>query len=336
MAHLTVEEICQALAAEGVKTSERTIARQIAHLKQNDPKTYNRCVQQDGRKLVYKKDIILPYLRDFYSHKKVKPEQFSRAGAAKAAPVKKQTGARVPEPLIRKNYKPAEPEADEKLQQLLKEPLPLFTLDAELKKIFDSITQPAARARCELAISICSKYATGLDSLDYCCTAYGVPARTFWDWRCNIAEIAHLFKKCKARRRKNRAELVVAAAEDSLYQLVQGVRWEQVSTTYEDRLEPDGSVTSVPKGRASRNMFILPSLGAIVYALNNRAPTRWKNQQNLAVTPPPAASADDLTKLPDADLFEMVKAYVAQNPEAAQYLQNITQTDGNTSATVIG
>lgn len=318
--YLTAEEIVSALEAEGHETSKRTVDRQLAWIKANDADNYNRMVKHEGKKLLYKQPLILPYLKEFKQNKKLAAKPTAKADKVEQKkaqqPVEEQsTRKRSKQQRTATNSNYREPEnVEAKLEDLLNAPHLLFEPDEVTRDTYSKLNG-LDKLRYEYAISICAEYSLGLNNLEYCCTKYNIPVKTFWYWRTRIADIALLFKNARRKCNRARSELLQDAAESSLMKLVQGHEYIETTTIYQREATADGQFVEVVKEQRKTNKVVLPSLGAAIFTATNRAPKRWKNRQYIAKETAPEKPADGLQKYTEAELLAIAMQNLGLTPD---------------------
>lgn len=310
MDFLSIEDICAI-----VDISLPTVNRRILWLKKNDRALYDKAVRTDGKKKVYSKTLVIPFLEDFKVHAKTAKQQGAKsrkdkgsAAAKKNSPsstgkAKKESAAaksrkEEPAPAAKKSAGPKKRPGDEarpgyyqpKGEQpaihpyLLHEPDLLFHPDDEIQKAYRAITDKALKERFEITVAVCNDYATGVYTLGQACNKNGVSEASIYNWMNRYDLIQAVVIRAKKEFRKNLGLRMQEEAELNLYKLVAGQEYDEVQQTYIEVEEPDGSITRLPKGRRTTNKKILPNLGAIIFTLTNKMPKDWKNRQQFEAT----------------------------------------------------
>lgn len=149
---------------------------------------------------------------------------------------------------------------------------------------------------------ICKGIAEGQTEKDSCLAA-GISVATFHLWLSQKVEFSEAVKKAKKDYQDWLDKHLLEDAERGLMRLVCGEEYVETTTEYETI---DGKL--VVKKKKEVNKRILPNTTAIIFALTNRAPEKWKNRLSQDVNgkiQTESKSDISLANVPD-DLLEKV------------------------------
>lgn len=149
---------------------------------------------------------------------------------------------------------------------------------------------------------ICKGIAEGKTEKDSCAAA-GISVSQFHFWLNNRPEFAEAVKKAKQDYQDWLDKHLLEDAERGLMRLVCGEEYVETTTEYE---RINGEL--VVKKKKEVNKRILPNTTAIIFALTNRAPEKWKNRLSQDVNgkiQTESKSDVSLANVPD-DLLEKV------------------------------
>ncbi|QCR24503.1 hypothetical protein [Pontibacter sp. SGAir0037] len=319
MAFLTIDQLFSMLIGQGVKTSKRTIERQISYLKRTDQTLYRAATRQESRRFVYEESLLIPYLRDF-KHEVAKHNTVE--GSKKQniqAPVKKHVTPVKNVLVSLSSYKFSQGKREALLSEILAEHTPLLD-EVSIREMRESLSSPKDRDRFGLALAICSEYALGLDSIAACCQKAGVPYQTFWRWRKEVREIRALYKIGKRKSGKAKSRQVLEAAETGLLKLVKGFKYTRKEAYYAHSLLPDGTVAKHLKTSKETTVQVPPSLGAVLFTLTNLDPKRWRDTRRIPFPAPPSPKPEDVTNRSDKELLETILYLVQHTPNLREQL----------------
>lgn len=134
----------------------------------------------------------------------------------------------------------------------------------------------------ETVIRICEEYARGENTIDSICKAYGVPYSTFYGWVTEgepgyIEGIENHYKKAKSKSDQIYMDRLSRKAKTALEKRVEGYETEEkVQET--DIIERDGRVIQVPKKLKLTKKTVGPDTTAIIFALKNTDPEKFKDR----------------------------------------------------------
>lgn len=149
---------------------------------------------------------------------------------------------------------------------------------------------------------ICKGIAEGKSEKDACFAA-GITTTTFHSWLASKNEFKEAIKRAKQDYQDWFDKHILEDAERGLMRLVCGEEYVETTTEYETI---DGQL--VVKKKKEVNKKILPNTTAIIFALTNRAPEKWKNRLSQDVNgkiQTESKSDISLANVPD-DLLEKV------------------------------
>lgn len=154
----------------------------------------------------------------------------------------------------------------------------------------------------ERVAKICKGISEGQTEKDSCLTA-GISVATFHLWLSQKVEFSEAVKKAKQDYQNWLDKHLLEDAERGLMRLVCGEEYVETTTEYETI---NGEL--VVKKKKEVNKRILPNTTAIIFALTNRAPEKWKNRLSQDVNgkiQTESKSDVSLANVPD-DLLEKV------------------------------
>ena len=114
------------------------------------------------------------------------------------------------------------------------------------------------------------------DSYKNACKFAGISQETFCEWRRTRIEFSELIKKAEETFRLN----VQSELEASLWDRAKGITKVE-ETTVEFLPGPDGK--PIIAKQVKKEKTLPPDTGALIFALTNIAPERWKNRQRQDV-----------------------------------------------------
>lgn len=120
------------------------------------------------------------------------------------------------------------------------------------------------------------------------CVKAGVKEKTFYQWRAQKSEFADLVKKAHEKYR----ETLQHKLENALWKKATGYAETETETEYTQ--DKDGNL--VVRRRKLREKRYSPDTAALIFALCNIAPQKWKNMRNI--------QSEDITDRPQEDLTE--------------------------------
>lgn len=135
------------------------------------------------------------------------------------------------------------------------------------------------------------------------CIAAGITTTAFHNWLASKNEFVEAVKRAKQDYQDWIDKHLLEDAERGLMRLVNGEEYIETTTEYETI---DGKL--IVKKKKEVNKKVLPNTTAIIFALTNRAPDKWKNRLSQDVNgkiQTEAKSDISLANVPD-DLLEKV------------------------------
>lgn len=150
---------------------------------------------------------------------------------------------------------------------------------------------------------ICKGISEGRTEKDSCFAA-GISVSQFHFWLNAKPEFAEAVKRAKQQYQDWFDNHLLEDAERGLLRLVCGEEYTVTTTEYEN----DGTGQPRIKKQKTENKKILPNVTAIIFALTNRAPEKWKNRLSQDVNgkiQTESKSDVSLANVPD-DLLEKV------------------------------
>lgn len=149
---------------------------------------------------------------------------------------------------------------------------------------------------------ICKGLSEGKPEID-CCKKAGISVPTFHRWLDEKKEFQEAVKNAKAKFQEWYDNHLLEDAERGLLRLICGEEYVETTTEYES---VGGKL--VEKKKKTINKKVLPNTTAIIFALTNRAPEKWKNRLSQDVNgkiQTEQKSDVSLANVPD-DLLEKV------------------------------
>lgn len=129
------------------------------------------------------------------------------------------------------------------------------------------------------------------------CRAAGITLDCMVKWRKKYPEFDLMVKEAESRRR----EKIQNEIEASLFDKAKGMKITESKTEY--IAGPEGSPIIAKQIKTEKT--IPPDTAAIIFALTNLAPEKWKNYQKTEQTDTTSENKDaDLSKLSDSELAE--------------------------------
>lgn len=126
----------------------------------------------------------------------------------------------------------------------------------------------------EIVERICNNIRDG-DTQKDAAAREGVAESTLYDWLANKVEFMEAVKKAKEDFQKT----IVGKLEKSLYKKALG--YSETETEEEYYFTKDGARITT-KGK-KKTKHIQPDTGALIFALTNLAPDKWKNKQKQEI-----------------------------------------------------
>jgi len=137
--------------------------------------------------------------------------------------------------------------------------------------------------RIEVAEKICNLYAEGQLTIESCCDACGIVYRTFKEWvdradeNDEYSEVAEHYKRAKSKSEEIYMDRLSRKAKTALEKRVEGYETEEkVQET--EIIERDGKVIQVPKKLKLTKKTVGPDTTAIIFALKNTDPEKFKDR----------------------------------------------------------
>lgn len=122
--------------------------------------------------------------------------------------------------------------------------------------------------------TICSYIRDG-DSKKLACKRAGIGESTFYEWMQGKTEFAESIKKAEAEF----TATITGKLEASLWKRATGYEVTETETEYFTDKEGNQRIKSQKK----KVKHIQPDTGALIFALTNVAPDKWKNKQDSSV-----------------------------------------------------
>lgn len=144
------------------------------------------------------------------------------------------------------------------------------------------------------------------DSVELICKKIGISRDCFYRWRKTKNDFSELLDEAKKSFLKGIGEKL----EASLFKRATGYEVEETETEYID----DGTGTPVIKSQKRKKKHIAPDTGALIFALTNIAPERWKNRQRV--------ENEDITEREDTDNRQFENLPEELQDRIADYLQD--------------
>lgn len=152
---------------------------------------------------------------------------------------------------------------------------------------------------------ILEDYKTGQYSLPECITRHNVSQNDFWYWIHNRPLFNSLFDECYKRHKKAFNVYLRELAKESLKKMVTGYDKVMESTSFMQKMGPNGEVIQIPQERRVQQKHVMPNVNAIMFALTNKDPDEWKR---VFGNSPIAGNTeqDPLEKMSDAELLDFI------------------------------
>lgn len=117
----------------------------------------------------------------------------------------------------------------------------------------------------------------------------GISKQTFYQWKNKYSDFADSLKKGK--------EIIDNEAEEALIKSALGYSYDEERTTIEDR---DGNIV---RKKTVIKRHVPPDVTALIYWLNNRRPSTWRNRRKETVESEKLMAETELLKL-KADILK--------------------------------
>ena len=111
------------------------------------------------------------------------------------------------------------------------------------------------------------------DSVQLICAKIGISRDCFYRWKKTKKEFSDAFEQAKREFLNGIAEKL----EESLWKRAMGFEVTETETEYVN----DGNGQPQIKSQKTKTKYFAPDTGALVFALTNVAPERWKNKQRV-------------------------------------------------------
>ena len=117
------------------------------------------------------------------------------------------------------------------------------------------------------------------DTVEIACKKADISKQTFYEWMGDEskADFSDAIKNAQDEFRIN----IVGKLEKSLWDKATGFDYEEQHTKY--ATDPKTKQVFV-KERVTKRVHVVQDTGALIFALTNLAPDRWKNRQNIEAT----------------------------------------------------
>jgi transposase-like protein len=128
---------------------------------------------------------------------------------------------------------------------------------------------------------ICELFSSDSYTIREVCRIVGISESTFYEWMLK-SEFSETIKKAK----KDFDELVAVEAGRSLMKKIRGymVQEKKTVTVGTGRRDKEGKPVVRVKEHIVTDRHFQPDTAAIIFALTNREPEKWKNKQHADVT----------------------------------------------------
>ncbi|MDR2764335.1 MAG: hypothetical protein LBB90_04825 [Tannerella sp.] len=129
---------------------------------------------------------------------------------------------------------------------------------------------------------ICHLISTDSYTIEEICKDVRISKDTFYDWKKRKSDFSDAIKKAE----KEFNELVAAEAKKSLMKKIRGYTEQEKKTTSVDtgKRSKDGKPVFRVKEHVVTDKHFQPDTTAIIFALTNREPEKWKNRVNSELT----------------------------------------------------
>lgn len=162
----------------------------------------------------------------------------------------------------------------------------------------------------DLFTQIINDYKTGEYTFPECVTRYNISYSAVQMWLNTRPAFKSLYDEALKIHSTAFNTYLLELAKESLKKMVTGYDKVMESTTFLQKVAPNGDVVHIPQERKVQQKHVLPNVNAIMFALTNKNPDEWKrmftNQQANGYE-----QQDPLEKLTDAEL----ESYVNQARE---------------------
>ncbi len=133
------------------------------------------------------------------------------------------------------------------------------------------------------------------------CEKVGINQDTFYRWKNEKAEFCELIKTAKAEYNST----LVSKLEDSLYRRATGFEYEETETEYISDKEGNPRI----KKQTKKKKRTVPDTPALIFALCNLMPDKWKNRLNTQLDGKVKTESDtqvSLANVPDDLLAQVI------------------------------
>jgi transposase-like protein len=129
---------------------------------------------------------------------------------------------------------------------------------------------------------ICELISSDSYTIREVCRIVGISVSLFYHWKDTKLEFLEAIKKAE----KDFDELVAVEAGRSLMKKIRGYTVQEKKTVSVDtgKLDEDGKPVVRVKEHVVTDRHFQPDTAAIIFALTNREPEKWRNKQNMDVT----------------------------------------------------
>lgn len=286
MDFITIEELASAAGK-----SRRTVDRRLLELQKNDPEKFQKLTKPQGSK---NRILYSPLLLALFGISPAIVEEVQQEIVEELKPPKRQKKAQTspgPRPTI----------------------IRLDGIPEKEKKDF------------EVMHALMEDYKTGLFSLPECCTRNNITVTTFFFWINNRPEFHDLYSEAYKVHKKSFAIYIRELGKDSLKKLITGYDKELQSTTYEQKISPQGQEILIPKERRVQVKHVLPNVNAITFGLTNKDPNDWRVRMGNQL-PTKEPEQDQFEKMTDAEL----DAYLEEAQQKGLLPQNTQNVNPDT------
>lgn len=291
--------------------ARRTIDNRIAMLKKNDRPKYDTIVKKIGHKTAYEAQTIVTYLTS--PSIGVTPKQEKKNVSRKSKRANREEKTTTSSSRLKN------------IEQSIWHEQIIFQPDEYSQSILKRTTDPTQKKRLEIVLLILNDWVTGLYTVPEACHRQGGTYDTFSHWINFNPDLKELYRRAEKNRGKAMRRLRVEAAEQNLHRLVSGYQIELDTVTYLEKTLANGQKVQIPQERKRTTKHIIPNVTAIVFALTNDKPTKYKRNffldQNLG------SKEDPLDKMTDAELQAIV-----ENGKEQGYLKPNDTTNGEATA----
>lgn len=133
------------------------------------------------------------------------------------------------------------------------------------------------------------------------CERVGIVQDTFYRWLKEKTEFSELVKMAKAEYKSS----LVSKLEDSLYRRATGFEYEETETEYISDKEGNPHI----KKQTKKKKRTVPDTPALIFALCNLMPEKWKNRLNTQIDGKVKTESDaqiSLSNVPDDLLAQVI------------------------------